>query len=97
MNALGRLANVLDMKDKTTLFECFILSHFNFCPAVWNFCTIADMKKMENIQKRALRYTNLEKSHKRANNFANIYTMTTLRLIQNYVKEGINRYYMYIG
>ena len=30
LNALGRLANVLSVDDKNILFECFILSHFNF-------------------------------------------------------------------
>ena len=38
------------------MFECFIMSHFNHCPAVWHFCKISDFKKIENIQKRALRY-----------------------------------------
>ncbi len=56
LNALRRLSRVLSTKDKLLLFECFILSHFNYCPIVWHYCSINDMKKIENIQKRALRY-----------------------------------------
>ena len=54
LSALGRLSNVLNVNEKLLLFECFILSHFNFCPAVWHCCSISDMKKIEKIQKRAL-------------------------------------------
>ena len=55
LSALGRLANILSTEDKYryVLFECFILLHFNYCPVVWHCCNISDMKKLENIQKRA--------------------------------------------
>ena len=48
LSALGRLANILSTEDKYVLFECFILSHFNYCPVVWHCCNISDM----NISKR---------------------------------------------
>ena len=56
LSALGRLTNVLNERDKMVLFECFILSHFYYCPVVWQSCSLTDMKKIEHIQKRALRY-----------------------------------------
>jgi len=34
LRALGRLANILSIEDKYVLFECFILSNFNYCPVV---------------------------------------------------------------
>ena len=55
LNALGCLANVLSIDDKNILIECFILSYFNFGPAVWHYFSTANMKKL-SIQKRALRY-----------------------------------------
>ena len=32
------------------------MSHFNYSPAVWHFCKISDINKIETIHKRALRY-----------------------------------------
>ena len=56
LNALSRLSIILNTDEKMKLFECFILSHFNFCPLVWHWCSVSDMKKIENVQKRALRH-----------------------------------------
>jgi hypothetical protein len=56
LSALGRLSKVLKTDDKLILFECFILSHFNYCPLVWHCCSASDQNKMELVQKRALRY-----------------------------------------
>ena len=55
INMLRRLANVLTMEAKCLLFQSFILSHFNFCPVVWHYCSMTDLRKVENIQKRALK------------------------------------------
>jgi hypothetical protein len=55
LNTLGRLPNVQSIDDKNILIECFILSYFNFGPAVWHYFSTANMKKL-SIQKRALRY-----------------------------------------
>ena len=55
INVLRRLSKSLNIEAKQKLFHSFILSHFNFCPVVWNYCSITDMRKIENIQKRALR------------------------------------------
>ena len=55
LNMLKRLSNMLNQDVKYQLFNTFILSHFNFCSVIWHFCSMADMKKIENVQKRALR------------------------------------------
>jgi len=57
LNVLARLSKILNGDAKFILFNSFILSHFNFCPLIWHFCSINDMKQMEKIQKRALMYT----------------------------------------
>jgi hypothetical protein len=56
LNVLARMANTLDTDGKMCIFQCFIMSHFNYCPLVWHCCKIGDMKKIEKIQERALRY-----------------------------------------
>ena len=55
INALSRLSNVLSKDSKQQLFQTFILSNFNFCPVVWHFCGIAELKQIEKVQKRALK------------------------------------------
>ena len=30
--------------------------NFNYCPLTWHYCGEVNTKKMENIQKRALRF-----------------------------------------
>ena len=32
------------------------MSNFNYCPIVWNFCGTSQIRKMEKIQERALRF-----------------------------------------
>ncbi len=56
VNVLSRLCRTLDVKGKSMLFNAFVLSQFNFCPTVWHHCSIKDMKKIERIQFRALRF-----------------------------------------
>ena len=56
INVLARLSKTLEVQEKLLLFESFILSHFNYCPLVWHNCSIANMKKIEKLQIRALRF-----------------------------------------
>ena len=55
ISVLDRLSNVLNKEAKYQLFNTFVLSHFNFCSVVWHFCTMSDLRKIEKVQKRALR------------------------------------------
>ncbi len=56
INALARLTKHLTSEVKLSMFQTFIMSHFNVCPLVWHFCGVKDLKKIEKIQHRALRY-----------------------------------------
>ena len=42
------------------------MANFNYCPLVWMFSSASSLKKIENFQKRALRflYINYEISYK---------------------------------
>ena len=56
LNVLGRLSKSFDVESKLILFHSFILSHFEYCAVVWHFCSRNKMRKIEKIQKQALRY-----------------------------------------
>ena len=56
LNALIRLRKYLGFEEKKVLINSFIYANFNYCPLVWHFCSKKSFKKIENIQKRALRY-----------------------------------------
>ena len=52
---MARLSNVLNENAKNQLFQTFILSHFRICAIIWHYCSMSDLKKIERVQKRALR------------------------------------------
>ena len=39
LNALTRMANILDFFQKNTLFKSFMKGQFNSCPLLWMFCS----------------------------------------------------------
>ena len=56
LSALNRLNRYLGFEGKKILINSFIYGHFNYCPLVWHFCSKNSLNKIENIQKRALRF-----------------------------------------
>ena len=56
LRVMYRFKRLLGEKEKMTLFRAFTLSIFNFCPTAWTFCSITNIRKMEKIQERALRF-----------------------------------------
>ncbi len=48
--------NTLASHTKLTLLGV-MLSNFTFCSTVWHFCNMSDSRKLEKLQKQALRYT----------------------------------------
>ncbi|XP_057296307.1 uncharacterized protein LOC130625272 [Hydractinia symbiolongicarpus] len=56
LNSLFRLSTFLSHKAKLTLVQSFIYSNFNYCPLVWNFSSYKSLLRIEQIQKRALRF-----------------------------------------
>ena len=56
LNCLFRLGRFLDQKSKLLLYKSFVLSNFNYCPAVWHFCGSVNALKLEKIQFRALKF-----------------------------------------
>ena len=56
LNALIRLNCFLGIDEKKVLVNSFVLSNFNYCPLVWFISSTKSWKKIENLQKRALRF-----------------------------------------
>ena len=56
LNVLSRLASKLDHKSRLAIFQCFILTYFNYCSNVWFFCGKTGAKRLEAIHERALRF-----------------------------------------
>ena len=56
LNALIRLNQFLSFHAKEVLINSYIISNFNHYPLVWMFSSTQSLNKIENLQKRALRF-----------------------------------------
>ena len=56
LNALIRLEHLLGFEERKVLLNTFVMSKFNYCSLVWNFSSAQSLSKIENLQKRALRF-----------------------------------------
>ena len=56
LNALIRLKRFLGFKEKRILTNSYFMVNFNYCPLVWMFSIASSLKKIENLQKRSLRF-----------------------------------------
>ena len=52
---LIRLRNLIPCSANLSLYKSSILPHLTYCHLVWHFCNASDRRKLERIQKRALR------------------------------------------
>ena len=62
LNALNRLNAYLSMDSRKLSVNSFVMSNFNYCPLIWNFCNANLATKIEKIQERALRLINNDQS-----------------------------------
>ena len=56
LNSLIRLKRFLRTEERKGLIQRFMLSNFNYCPLAWMLSSVKSIYKIENLQKRALRY-----------------------------------------
>ena len=56
LNVLQRIKGSLDYASRVSISKSFIMSNFNYCPVVWIFTSKSSLSKLEDIQKRALRF-----------------------------------------
>ena len=55
LNVLVRLRSYLGNEERKILVNTFVVSNFNYCALIWFTSSIASLKKVENLHKRALR------------------------------------------
>ena len=55
--ALSRLRYKLDLTQKLSLYHCYVLSAFGYCPVIWMFCGKSFNEGIERVQRLALRAT----------------------------------------
>jgi hypothetical protein len=94
LNVLKRFSKILGQKQKLRVFQSFIVSNFNYCPVVWNFCSKGRAQLIEKIQERGLRYVyNSQLSYYDLLKISNRETMCNMRLkkIAIYVYKCINK------
>ena len=82
LSALIRFNNFLCFEGKRVLIKSYFISNFNYCPLVWMISNAASLKKIENLQKRALRFlcNNYQLSYEELLDKANSSTMNVKRL-----------------
>ena len=56
LNVLQWLKDSLDYASRLSMYNSFIMSNFNYCPVVWMFTSKSSLSKLEDIQRRALRF-----------------------------------------
>ena len=56
----------MGFKEKETLINSFVYANFNYCPLIWHFCSAKSVRKIEQIQTRALRilYNDFDSDYK---------------------------------
>ena len=55
LSVLQRLKQFLTFDQTKLLINCYFYSNFNYCPLIWTFSNENQLRKIENLQKRALR------------------------------------------
>ena len=56
LNILQRLKGFWDYASRLSVYNSFIMSNLNHCPVVWMFTSKSSSLKLDDIQKRALRF-----------------------------------------
>ena len=56
LNVLQRLKSSRDYDSRMVIYKSLIIWNFNYCPVVWLFTSKSSISKLENIEKRALRF-----------------------------------------
>ena len=82
LSALIRLNNFSCFEGKRVLINSYFMSNFTYCPLVWMLSNATSLKKIENLQKRALRflYNNYQLTYEEPLDKANRSTMNVKRL-----------------
>ena len=56
LNALCRIGHLTGLEERKIFINSFIYENFNYCPLIWHFSPRKFINKIENIQKRVIRF-----------------------------------------
>ena len=56
LNAIGRMQKYMGFKEKVVLLNSFVVSNFNYCPLVCDFCFSKSWKNIEKYKSERLEY-----------------------------------------
>ena len=56
-NVILRFRKLINKETLLKLYRAFILPHFYYCSSVWHFCGACKADKVDNLNKRILRFT----------------------------------------
>ena len=56
INVMLRLRKRINKETLLKLYKAFILPHFYYCSSVWHFCGARNADKVDNLNKRILRF-----------------------------------------
>ncbi len=79
LNTLRHQSKLINTKTELKIFYSFIQAKLNYCPLIWINRNRTDMKRIENVQKRALRivYNDRTSDYSELLNRAKICTIET--------------------
>ena len=78
INALQRISKFIDYEGRLRIYESFITSNFEYCSTVYNNFVISQDRKMEKLNKRALKLV------------SNDYTKSYSQLLEDTGKEMLH-------
>ena len=55
LSVMIRFRKLVNTSTMLKLYKAFVLPHFQYCSAVWHFCSSRNSDKLESLNKRALR------------------------------------------
>jgi hypothetical protein len=56
LNVMKRIGRNINKLGRLTMYYSFVMSNLNYCPLTWHFTSETNVKKIEKIQERALRF-----------------------------------------
>ena len=59
-NVIIRFHKLMNKQTLLKLYKRFILKHFHYCSSVWHFCGARNTDKVDNLNKRILRFILLD-------------------------------------
>ena len=93
LNALIRLKNSMNFEEKKILINSYFMVNFNYCPLVWMLSSASSLKRIENLEKRALRFlfNGYETSYEELSKSTSSMTVKRLRVLCIKMYKTINK------